>query len=379
MIVVHALGAFALVLSLAGVAYALIAATIVRRWLGSAVAPDGDAVSVSLLKPLFGEEPGLLENLRSFAAQDYGGPIQIVCGVQDPADPALAVARQLSAEVGPVQLDCVADPRLHGPNRKVSNLINMTGSARHDLLILSDADIWAPPDYLRRIVAAMAQPGTGVVSCLYVGQARAGSWSRLAAMGISYGFFPNAALGVRLGLAHPCMGSTIALRRSVLEQIGGFEAFAGSLADDYEIGAAVRAQGLGAVVPPFAVVHGCSERSFGDVFAHELRWAVTIRSIEPWGHLGSIVAHPAPLALIALLLMGQPAWTVAALVLALLARAWLKASVDASVGVASGSWRLLPLRDMLSFGIFVCSLFARSVDWRGTRFHVASDGKLSPA
>ena len=86
------------------------------------------------------------------------------------------------------------------------------------------------------MVAALSEPGVGLASCLYVGQDAGNLWSRLSAMVINYRFIPSAILGRVTGLAQPCFGSTIAIRSEVLDQIGGFAAFADHLADDYEIG-----------------------------------------------------------------------------------------------------------------------------------------------
>jgi ceramide glucosyltransferase len=251
----------------------------------------------------------------------------------------------------------------------------MVETARHELIVLSDSDISVRPDYLTRIASALAEPGVGAATCYYYGLAAAGGWSQLAAMGVSYGFLPNVVVGVALGAAHPCMGSTIALRRDVLEEIGGFAAFADVLADDYEIGRAMRAGGLRVALPPFAVAHGCAEASLEEVFSHELRWAVTIRLIDPVGHAGSVLTHPLPLALLgAMFDAGQP-WVLLPIAAALAARTWLKLRIDAAIGASSGPWALLIPRDLVSFAVFASSFFARAVYWRGARFGVSSGRK----
>ncbi len=375
----HLLGAAALVLSLLGSVYAAAAGVFAGR-LGRQPAPAaGPAPALTLLKPLCGEEPGLKANLESFLRQDYAGPVQLICGVQDPGDPALAVVEALLGAHPEADVTLVVDPRIHGANRKVSNLINMLAQAKHPVLVLSDADIAVRPDYLTRITAALEPPGVGAVTCYYRGEARQGAASRLAAMGVSYGFMPNVILGVALGLARPCMGSTIALRRDVLDRIGGFEALNDVLMDDYDIGRAVRALGQRVVLPPFLVEHGCSEASLAEVWSHEMRWAVTVRMIDPLGHLGSGVTHALAWALIGTVVLdGAPvAW--ALMVLALLSRLWLKARIDGAAGASSGPALLLPLRDIMSFLIFCGSLFARAVYWRGERFRVSTGRTMSPA
>lgn len=379
MLVLHALGGLALALAFAGIGYALAAAWFIRRLAAPAPSPAGDAPAVTLLKPLYGEEPGLLDNLLSVVDQDYPGPVQLVLGVQDSADPALEAVAALRRVRPAADIAVVSDPRRHGSNGKVSNLINMMAEAKHEVLVLSDADMRVGPDYLSRVTFALAGPGVGAVTCYYRGEARGGLWSQLSAMGVSYGFLANVALGVGIGLARPCMGSTIALRREVLDEIGGFQALADVLMDDYDIGRAVWASGRRVVLPPFLVTHGCSDSSFAELVAHELRWAVTVRMIDLPGHLGSVVTHAAPLALIGAWLLGWPAYALGALAAAAMSRLWLKASVDQVAGSSSGPWLLLPARDILSFAIFLGSLFARAVYWRGARFRVSSGRTFFPA
>ena len=231
-------------LALCGAAYALTAACLAVRFMRSGAAQPSVYPPVTILKPLYLGEPGLSDNLESFFAQDYPGPIQIVFGVHDESDPAIAVVESLRARYPHLDTMIVADGALHGANAKISNLINMLPAARHDILILSDSDITVSRRWLRHVTDALARPGVGLVTCLYTGEVVRGEksvWPTLSAMGTSYDFLPNVLFGTSLGLAEPCMGSTIALTRDMLNEIGGFMAFADYLADDYEIGRAVRA------------------------------------------------------------------------------------------------------------------------------------------
>jgi ceramide glucosyltransferase len=243
-------------------------------------------------------------------------------------------------------------------------------------LILSDADIWVEPDYLRRVVAAMNAPGVGAVSCLYVGGAGHGLWARLAAMAIDYHFLPGAVVGKALGLAQPCFGSTIAISTTVLAEIGGFAAFADHLADDYEIGRAVRARGYHIAIPPMTVSHYCGEESGAELLGHELRWGRTVRQIDPAGYAGSLITYPAPLAMLAAVFTGFPVWSLVLLSVSLCSRVLLKVFVDAGTGSRAGPWWLIPLRDMLSFGVFLASFVVNTIGWQGRRFRVGPDGVL---
>jgi len=359
----------------AGCLYLIAAFVFVGRFARSGVSTAGLFPSVTILKPLHGDEPGLFDNLATFCAQDYPGPVQIVFGVQDPADPAAAVVRRLMAAYPDRALDLVIDPRVHGQNGKVSNLVNMAARIRHAVVVLADSDMQAPPDYLRRVVAALQQPGVGLVTCLYHGVPVGDRlWPHLAALAIDTHFLPNVVMGLSLGLARPCFGSTIALRRATLDAIGGFEAFAGRLADDYAIGAAVRAAGHAVAIPPLTVGHACPEASAGALWRHEVRWARTIRSVDPAGYAGSAVTHALPLALLGALAGGSGGLVVAAAALA--CRIALCVRIERAFGLRSHPYWLVPVRDALSFVVFAFSLFGAAVSWKGGEYRVTPDGTL---
>jgi ceramide glucosyltransferase len=334
---------------------------------------------VTILKPLYRGEPGLQENLESFFAQDFNAPVQIVFGVHDEADPAIAVVRALQAKYPQFDTCIVADAALYGANAKVSNLINMLPAAKHDLLVLSDSDIKVPRNWLSQVTGALATPGVGVVTCLYKGEAGAkGVWPVLAAMGTSYDFLPNVVTGVSLGLAKPCMGSTIAFTRDVLRRIGGFAAFADYLADDYEMGRAVRRLGLNLAIPALGVSHSATETSYRELFRHELRWTRTIRRINPAGHVGSIITFAFPLALMAAVLLDFRPPSLAVMGIALGARLFLKYRIDGIFATRAGPFWLMPVRDLMSFVVFVASLSGETVHWRGARLSVEPSGMISP-
>ena len=367
-------------LALLGAAYALAAAFLADRFMKS----DGPAPSayppVTILKPLYLGEPGLSDNLESFFDQDYPGAVQIIFGVHDEDDPAAAIVRELQARYPHRDTTIVADGALHGSNAKVSNLINMLPAARHGILVLSDSDITVPKHWLRHVTDALAAPGVGLVTCLYTGEVARGEnrvWSTLAAMGTSYDFLPNVVLGTSLGLAEPCMGSTIALSRVTLDEIGGFMAFADYLADDYEIGRAVRQKGRTLAIPAIGVGHTAAEASIAELFRHELRWTRTIRTLNPLGHLGTVVTFGFPIALIAAILLDFSWFGVAVMGITLMARLFLKRRIDGIFGTYAGPFWLLPVRDLLSFAVFVASQFGETVHWRGSRFAVEPSGAMA--
>jgi ceramide glucosyltransferase len=348
----------------------------VERFFRTPSPAETDHPPVTVLKPLHGAERGLAENLESFCAQDYPSAVQILFGVQDARDPAIAIVKALQEKHPQLDLTLITGTYREASNPKIANLITMLPHAKHDVLILSDSDIRVRVRYLRNIVDALGQPGIGAVTCCYTGRASARFWSRMSAMGTDYHFLPAVLYGVGIGLATPCFGSTIGLRKSILAEIGGFAAFGERLADDYEIGRAIRARGYRIALPPLVVTHSSNENSAAELFRHELRWARTIRAIDGLGHMGSLVTHPVPLAILGAVLLGFSYPATLALVAALTARLWLKHRIDRVLGISGLSSWLLVQRDVLSFMVFISSFFIRQVDWQGRRYKVRAHGTL---
>jgi ceramide glucosyltransferase len=364
-------------LALASASYALAAAHFTGRFFARAAADASSFPSVTILKPLHGAEPGLSKNLESFCTQDYPGVVQLLFGIQRAEDAAIPVIEELRKAYPHCDITLVVGTCHEATNPKIGNLISMLPGAKHDVLVLSDSDIGVPSDYLRKIAAALEEPGVGAVTCCYVGRALDNIWSKLATAGIDYHFLPNVVLGMVFGLAKPCLGSTIALKRPVLAAIGGFEAYGDRLADDYEIGNAVRALGCRVVILPFTVTHTCSETSCAALLHHELRWARTILAVEPLGYVGSAVTHALPLSLIGAALLGFSLPSLAACAAALAARLYLKHKIDNILARRGASLWLVPLRDVLSFAVFAGSFLPGRVDWRGRRYRIEGSGKLT--
>lgn len=369
--------------ALAGSAYALFAIwaarSFVRRPRPMSLA---NSPPVTILKPLHGAEPDLYTNLASFCRQDYPAPVQVVFGLADPADPAAAVVRRLIADFPDRDLELVINARRHGANAKVSNLINMQPAARHETIVIADSDIVVPPDYLTNVAAHLGEPGVGLVTCLYRGVGATGIWSRLAAVGIDYDFLPNVLVGLKLGLATPCFGSTIALTRTTLTKLGGLQSVVDQLADDYALGMAARRAGLRVAIAPFIVTHVCADQSLRELLLHDIRWARTIRAMDPFGFAGLAITYAIPLALIGFLLGGlTPVVVVVAAALA--CRFALQAELHRLFqlgngwNISRGRFWLGPIRDVLSFVVFVASFCGRGVEWRGRRYGVRADNTLA--
>lgn len=356
---------------------ALAAAWAARRFARRRAASTPTAwPDVSILKPLFRAEARLSENIETFFHQDYPGRIQFVFGVQDPADGAIPAVKSLIERYPRLDLQLLVNAASHGLNRKVSNLVNMEHVATNSVIVVSDSDVAVRPDYLRTLAAALAEPGVGAVTCLYRGLPNGGFWSRLAAMEADDHFLPATIFGLALGLARPCVGATIALKRETLIRIGGFETVANQLADDYAIGMAVRRAGLRVVVSPMLVAHAFEDRSLSEVVRHELRWARTIFAVDPLGYVGSGFTHALPLALGGAALRGFDALGLAAILSALACRLFLKYRLTREFELPNPHYALLVARDILSFIVYCASFWSTRVAWRGQHFTVARDGRL---
>jgi ceramide glucosyltransferase len=332
--------------------------------------------AVTILKPLCGAEPELYECLRSFCDQAYPS-FQIVFGVRNRDDPAVDVVAKLRAEFPAANLEIAIDRRQQGNSGKVSNLINMMALARHDHLVLADSDIRVERDYLARVVRPLLDEKVGIVTCLYRGKPRAGFWSLLGSMFIDEWFMPSVCVAAMTGSRSFAFGATIAIRRQVLASIGGFEAMANQLADDYRIGELTRRLGLRTVLSEVVVQTCVDERSLGDLLRHEVRWLRTIRAVRPAGYGFSFITFGLPVAALGTLLAGGARPAAILLGATALARILLHGTVR---GPNSALWHLLvlPLRDGLGLALWAWGFVGRSVHWRNDRYRIIGDGSVHP-
>jgi len=334
------------------------------------------APKVTLLKPLCGAEPETYGCLRSFCDQAYPD-YQIVFGVADPDDPAVAVVRQLQWEYPEREICMVIDRRQHGSSRKVSNLINMLPHARHEYLILADSDVRVRPDYLTRVVAPLLEPAVGIVTCAYRGVARAGIWSTLGAMFINEWFTPSVWVAARGGSRGFAFGATIGLRRQVLARIGGLDSLVNHLADDYRLGELTRGVGLRTVLSEVEVEVVVVENDFRMLVLHELRWLRTIRAVRPMSYAFCFVTFGLPVALLGTMLCQGRPLALSLLAITLAARVLLHLKRRQS-HAPLGQIALVPLRDFLSIGIWVWSFVTRRVRWRDKHYRIFRDGSALP-
>jgi ceramide glucosyltransferase len=386
---------------------------------------------ITVLKPLHGDEPLLEQALASVCAQDYPD-YQVVFGVSDAADPALAVVTRLRARFPDCDIAVVVNPARHGTNGKVGNLINMLPRAKHAVLAIADSDLHVQPDYLARLADALARPDTGLVTTLYTGLPAGRRLARrLGATQITHYFLPGALLARAMG-RQDCLGATMMLRRATLDRIGGLQALADHLADDQVLGRLVAALGLAvrlAVTVPATTV---PEARLRDLLRHELRWARTIRALEPGAFAASVLQYPLFWALLAIVFGPGAPWTWGVFLLVWVARALAAITVDRALDPLLGLthefpgnrpplapphrgdpalppggtgrdpadlqlsdaanladaadpglafpcpvW-LLPIRDLISVGVMLVSYAGRRVEWRGHHMTADTPGRVAP-
>lgn len=343
-----------------------------------APAPDF-APPLTLLKPLKGADAETAACLRSWLVQDYPGPVQVLFAVAEETDPAAAVVRQLLTEFPAADAQLVLCPERLGPNAKVSQLAQLEARARHALWVVSDADVAVPPDFLRQLVRPFCEPDpAGLVCALYELATPATAAMHAEALAVNADFWTSVLQARRLGPLRFALGAVMAVRRELVQRLGGFRALVEHLADDYELGRRVAA--VGARVELLPVVAACREapRSARAVWRHQLRWMRTIRHCQPLPFALSLLANVTLWPLLWLLAVPGAA-SLSGLVLCLTVRLVMTAHCQARL---TRSWQHLPwlwwtpIKDLLAVGLWALAFFGNSVEWRGERFRVRRGGRL---
>ena len=328
---------------------------------------------ISILKPVRGLDPNFYEGIRSHALQDYP-EFEILFGVSDPADAALGEVARLAAEFRGLPIRVVlASPQT--ANRKVGVLEELAAAARHSILLVNDSDIRVPHDYLRRVVGPLEDPAVGLVTCLY--RARATSWAgRFEAIGIATDFVPSVLVAPLVGVSEFALGSTLMFRAEDLARIGGFAALADYIADDYQLGRRIRDLGKRVAFSRAVVETSLEDRTWREVWLHQVRWARTIRVSRGGGYAGLPIANAT---LWAVLLAGCGVWWAAVPLLLLRLAVAVVAGrlVLEDRRVLRDLW-LVPLRDLAGIAIWAAGLFGSTVVWRGTRLRLRRDGRIAP-
>ena len=368
------------VLALAGVGYLLAVLWCVRRFARRTIAAPGFTPPVSILKPLKGADPQMYESFRSHCVQDYP-EFEIIFGVNDAADSAVAEVERLRAEFPKIPMQLVVCSEVLGSNRKVSNLVRMLREAHYEHVVINDSDIRVERDYLRKVMAPFADGKTGLVSALYRAVAGRTMSSEIESLAISTEFAGGILMAINIehGM-HFALGSTLAVTKTSVAAIGGLEVLVDYLADDYEMGNRIWRAGYKVELADTVVETFVPDYSFSTMFRHQLRWARTIRDRRSAQYLGLTVVYAVPWALIALLLSrgAMWAWTLMAVTLAVrLINAYVQAVDVLRDATAADRLWLVPLRDCVALAIWAASFFGNTIAWRDERFKL-KDGKLYP-
>lgn len=335
---------------------------------------------ISVLVPVRGIDHQAFENFESLCLQAYP-EYEILFGVQDPGDPVTAVIEELRGRFPALPIRLIDCREIFGPNAKVSNLLTMLKHARYEHVLIVDSDIRVTPDYLRRIVAPLASPEVGLVTCVYRGVEAETLAAKLETVGISSDFIPGVLVARKLEGMRFALGATALTRKSVIDAIGGLGVSVDRLGDDFLLGYLVAERGFRVVLSRYVVEHAQPRDGIWQMLEHQLRWARSTRHSRPAGYIGLIFTHGIPSALGLLLLAGGSLPLVALALATIVMRFW----VAVQVGIrglhdrilAKHLW-LVPCRDLLHFGVWCYSFVGHEVVWRGQRFRLAKGGQLVP-
>jgi ceramide glucosyltransferase len=342
-----------------------------------------DAVSsppgVTILKPVKGMDADSYENFASFCRQIFSGQLQIIFAAASPDDEVIAVIRKLIADFPKQDISLLINPAIHGPNYKVSNLINAFPHSKHEIIIVCDSDIRVTPDYLDSVTSHFSNPGVGLVTSLYRTSSVHGMATALEATGFTAEMIPNVLVALQLEGLTFALGASMAVRREALTSIGGFEALADYLADDYQLGNKIHLAGWRIALNSSFVESMVKPEDLMSVLSRQLRWARTMRVSRPGGYLASGITLPFPAAMLATVVATSPTSGLAAVALLYSVRLTVS-TIFSRRFVKDGllpNWLwLLPLRDMLAFFNWALSFLGNRVEWRGSRFILRPGGKI---
>jgi len=372
-------------LALCGLGYSLLALWSARDF-SHRLRGTSAAQPVSILKPVKGVDARMYAGFVSHCSQQYGAPYEILFGVSDPADPAVAMITQLQAEFPSVAIRLIQCGQRLGTSGKVSNLVQMIPQARYQHYIVNDSDILVSPQYLARVMAEFGEK-VGMVTVPYIGRAglRASErsiWSKLEALGIATDFFAGVLTARKIeGGIHFGLGSTLAFTREALDSIGGLEPLLEYLADDYELGVRIARAGYTVVLANEVVETAVPKYGLRGFWDHQMRWMRSTRDSRKAGYAGLVFTYALPWALLNCVASGFALWSLSLLSLVCVARVAVALTVGVGVlrddQVLRDLW-LLPLRDFISLLLWAWSYANNIVVWRGERFRL-KDGKISLA
>ena len=334
---------------------------------------------VSVLKPLRGLDPDAYENFASFCRQDYP-EYEIVFCVGDRSDPVLPVIEKVIADYPGSSIRVLFGSGRDATNDKVAKLARLANEAKYEVLVINDSDVRGEPEYLRTIVAPLADKNVGAVTCFYVPTDEKTPVQELQTIGMYSDFYPGIVVAWQLDGVKFALGPTIATTRARLAEFGGYEAIENRPADDLLVGRLIAEQGHEVRLLPYAVRTVADFRSLRDLFFKRLRWIVVMRHMRPWGHFGLIFTWGLPWSLVGAVLAPTPAGAVAFVV------AYLGVRIAMTLQVASWglkqrvTWHglaLIPVWDAIAFVIWLASFTRSTIRWRDRDYYIRN-GELVP-
>jgi ceramide glucosyltransferase len=365
-----------LLITLAGATY--LAFAILRLWhfrqRTIVHASDEFAPTATILKPIAGDEPFLYENLASFCAQDYPN-FEVVFCLHAESDPALPVVARVAAEFPDAHPRIAIGHAAACANPKIANLAKPGAEPNGEIVIISDSDVSVTRDYLRALCSEFVSEAIVAATCLYRGLPSQPAVSRLGAMHVEDEFAPSVLVALALGPLRFCLGATMAVRRPVLDAIGGLTALGPYLADDHALGELASRHGEVAL-SPYVTATRVPESKLSDLWTHELRWARTNRAQAPIGYFFSFVTFALPFALL-YLVAARSTLSAALLAVVIALRVGLHHAARGALGITRrADWWLIPVRDALGIAVWLVSLFGRSVRWRTLPGRITREGRL---
>ncbi len=334
---------------------------------------------VSNLKPVRGLDPEAYENFASFCRQDYPDYEILFC-VGDTSDPAFPVLQQLVQDFPERQIRIVIGSGRLATNDKVAKLTRLVEEALHEHLVISDSDVRVGPDYLRNVIAPLANPKIGATTCFYVPLEESTWVERLQDVGMVSDFYPGILVAKQLDGVKFALGPTIATTRTRLQAFGGYASLENRPADDLWVGRLVAEHGYEVDLLPYTISTVADYRSLSELFHKRLRWITVMRHMRPWGHFGLIFTLGLPWALVAVALLPTPAIVVGYLGGYLIVRSVLTILVGSWGLKQTGIWKKLafiPLWDGMASLIWLASFTRKTIRWRG-RDYLMRDGNLLP-
>ncbi|PYV16790.1 MAG: ceramide glucosyltransferase [Acidobacteria bacterium] len=333
---------------------------------------------VTVLKPVHGLEKNQQENLRSTCIQDYP-EFQVVFSVQERDDPVIPLLREIQAEFGSDRVTVAIETFRPGTNGKINNMTGGILHARHEILVISDSDVRLRPDYLKTIVAPLADPETGCVCTLYKAACAETWFEKMELLTLNADFMSSVVFAHMFRASKFCLGATAALRRSTLEEIGGLKALADYLVEDYEMGRRIWTSGKRIVIVPYMIDTVVDLKTPSQWWNHQVYWDQNTRAARPFAFFATAIIRSTPFALLHALVRRADPIGLGVLAVVLLLRLTTAAFILAygfrdREGLKSLA--LLPFRDLAALASWFLAFVKRTTIWRGSEFILTRDGRL---